>query len=395
MKSLFSIIATLLLVATSAGCKNPQKATLTKEEAEAKAVEVVAKWKSDNKSAMQANLDSLYVTDAKGHMMKFLVDCYGTEPEGGHSLWISLHGGGGTTAEMNDGQWANQQKMYRRADPPQPVEGYYISPRSIEDVWDMWFLWSNDDLFEQIIRTMVVLHGVNPDKVYLMGYSAGGDGVWRMAPRMADHWAAAAMMAGHPGSVNLENVRNMPFTLWVGENDEAYNRNTLVPEKAKELDVLQAADPEGYIHSATVAKDRPHWMYLEDSAAFPWMAQYVRNPYPKRIVWRQEAEENNRLRPAFYWVKVPESELGESAHGKYVIAQIEGNTINIEKCDYSSITIYLNDKFVNLDKKVKVTYGGRTLFKGKVARTEETMKATMEERGDPSYVFCSQITVKL
>ena len=383
----------LILSVCASSCNRP--GSLSKEAAEQLRQTVIADWKQANAGSMQENLDRLCVTDANGHSMKFLVDCYGDEPEGGHSLWISLHGGGGTTAEMNDGQWANQQKMYRRAEPPQPVEGYYISPRSIEDVWDMWFLWSNDDLFEQIIRTMVVLHGVNPDKVYLMGYSAGGDGVWRMAPRMADHWAAAAMMAGHPGSVNLMNVRNMPFTLWVGENDEAYNRNTLVPEKAKELDVLQAADPEGYIHSVTVAKDRPHWMYLEDSAAFPWMAQYTRNPYPKRVVWRQEAEENNRIRPAFYWVKAPENELGESAHGKCVIAQIDGNTIDIEKCDYGSLTIYLNDDLVDLDRKVKVTCGGKTLFNGKVPRTEENMIATMEERGDPSYVFCSQITVEL
>ena len=37
---------------------------------------------------------------------------YGEEPAGGRSLYISLHGGGGTTAEMNDGQWENQKKLY-------------------------------------------------------------------------------------------------------------------------------------------------------------------------------------------------------------------------------------------------------------------------------------------
>ena len=33
-----------------------------------------------------------------------------------------------------------------------------------------------------------------------------------MAPRMADHFASAAMMAGHPNNVDLHNIRNLPFS---------------------------------------------------------------------------------------------------------------------------------------------------------------------------------------
>lgn len=371
---------------------------LTREQAEAKAADIVAQWKKDNKSAMQANLDRLYVEDSKGHQMKFLVDCYGDEPEGGHSLWISLHGGGSTTATENDGQWSNQQVMYRRANPPQPSEGYYISPRAFKDEWNMWWFKDNDYLFEQIIKTMVVLNDVNPDKVYLMGYSAGGDGVWRMAPRMADHWAAAAMMAGHPGHVSLLNVRNMPFTLWVGEKDTDYNRNTVVPEKAKELDELQKADSQGYIHDVHVVAGMPHWMELEDAKAFPWMAQYSRNAYPNRVVWRQEGKDDEAkeaIRARFYWIAAPADEVNSNSLGKVAIANIDGNTVNIEKCDYKGLTIYLNDKLVNLDQPVKVVYNGKTLFEGKVARTLENMVASFEEREDPSYIFCSKIEVKI
>jgi poly(3-hydroxybutyrate) depolymerase len=50
---------------------------------------------------------------------------------------------------------------------------------------------------------MSLFRGVNPDKVYLLGYPAGGDGVWQLAPRMADRFAAAAMMAGHPNGASL------------------------------------------------------------------------------------------------------------------------------------------------------------------------------------------------
>ena len=35
----------------------------------------------------------------------------------------------------------------------------------------------------------VIKENVNPNKVYLLGYSAGGDGVYQLAPRMANRWA--------------------------------------------------------------------------------------------------------------------------------------------------------------------------------------------------------------
>ena len=405
---------------------------LTREEAEQARQQVIADWKAKETARLQAVVanqkgvasgddtdesslkgktrEYFYVTDEDNHIMKYFMDTYGTEPEGGHSLWISLHGGGtDDTGRVNEGQWWNQQYMYRRAVPAQPQEGIYVSPRAYKDTYDLWYFRGNDGLFRQIIETMVVLYGVNPDKVYLMGYSAGGDGVWRMAPRLADHWAAASMMAGHPGSTRFENLRNLPFMMWVGSNDTDYNRNTLVPATSAKIDELQKADPEGYIHECHVQAGRPHWMELDDAAAFPWMAKYTRNPYPKKIVWRQENEEKKMPEAFFYWLKVADKHItGRSDDdapgsgnerkqylGKELTASIDGNTITIEKCDYKSFSIYLNDQMVDLDKEVTVKFNGKNIFKGKVDRTSKTLAQSMAERNDPSYCFPAEIVIKL
>lgn len=415
----------------SAGDEPPVPVTgLSKEEAEQARLEVIASWKASETARLQdlvakqkgiasgddTNESSLkgrtreyfYVTDVDNHIMKYFMDTYGAEPEGGHSLWISLHGGGtDDTGKVNEGQWWNQQYMYRSANPAQPAEGIYVSPRAYKDTYDLWYFRGNDGLFRQIIQTMVVLYGVNPDKVYLMGYSAGGDGVWRMAPRLADHWAAASMMAGHPGSVRFENLRNLPFMMWVGGNDTDYSRNTEVPAASGRIDDLQKADPEGYVHELHVQAGRPHWMELDDAAAFPWMAAYTRNPYPKKIVWRQENEEKKMPEAFFYWLKVADKHItgrsdddapGSSTErkkylGKELTASIDGNTITIEKCDYDSFSIYLNDQMVDLDQEVTVKYNGRNLFKGIVERTRKTLEQSMAERNDPSYVFPAEIVV--
>ena len=40
--------------------------------------------------------------------MRLLARVFGAPPADGRSLWISMHGGGGAPAEVNDQQWRNQ-----------------------------------------------------------------------------------------------------------------------------------------------------------------------------------------------------------------------------------------------------------------------------------------------
>ena len=171
--------------------------------------------------------------------MKFWYNVFGEKPSDGRSLYISLHGGGNVPAEVNDGQWENQKVLYA------PAEGVYFVPRAAVNDWNMWLRPHIDTLFDMAIRTAVMELDVNPDKVYLLGYSAGGDGVYRMAPRMADSWAAASMMAGHSGEVSPLNLRNIGYMTWMGELDAAYDRNRLAVEYGERMDSLRRADPEG------------------------------------------------------------------------------------------------------------------------------------------------------
>lgn len=334
---------------------------------------------------VRQRLDSSYRARSLSHRgvtMPLWWTVYGSKPKDGYSLYISLHGGGGTTQEFNDRQWENQKALYR------PANAVYVAPRAPWNLWNMWFNEGIDALYEQLIQMCVAYEGVNPDKVYLMGYSAGGDGVWRMAPRMADSWAAALMMAGHPGDVSLVNLRNTPFMIWCGENDDAYSRNREAVRQGERLDSLQAQDPEGYVHQTHIVKGKGHWMDRVDTAAVQWMASYQRNPYPKKIVW-QQAE---IVKPYFYWLGVPKYEMKP---GKTVRVGIRGNRIDIEQCDYSYLTIYLNDELVDLNKLVVISYQGRLLFKGRIKRKESTMRKTLSERNDWSYMFPAMIKLKI
>ena len=363
------------------GAAHAKLPELTAAQASEYAAYLQLAWKDSLTTALDAAFKNKVLVHGK-YTMKLDWTVYGNAPADGRSLYISLHGGGGTTADVNDQQWENQKQLYK------PSEGVYLCPRAITNTWDLHFRPESDGFYEEIIRMAVAFLDVNPDKVYLMGYSAGGDGVWRLAPRMADHWAAASMMAGHPGDVSLLSLRNLPFMIWCGENDSAYDRNTECGLRIVELAALHAADPGGYIHEGHIVPGKGHWMDLVDAAAVPWMAKYKRNPLPDKVVWCQGDEPKTN----FYWLGVPAS---EAKKGKVLSAELEGNTVRILSSAYTYVTIHLNDAMMDLDKPVKVVWGDRTLYEGTVTRKPEVLRQSLREREDPSYLFPARIVVKL
>src|SRR5215510_8347450 len=96
---------------------------------------------------------------------------FGEAPTNGHSLWISMHGGGNAPTRLNDRQWTNQISLYQLA------EGIYVAPRSPTDTWNLWHEAHIDPMFDRLVEDYVALRGVDPDRVYTLGCSAGGDGV--------------------------------------------------------------------------------------------------------------------------------------------------------------------------------------------------------------------------
>jgi hypothetical protein len=315
--------------------------------------------------------------------MPFEFKVFGEKPKAGRSLWISMHGGGNAPAKVNDGQWRNQIKLYT------PEEGIYFAPRAPTNTWNLWHEAHIDRLFARLIEDLIVLEDVNPDRVYLMGYSAGGDGVYQLAPRMADTWAGAAMMAGHPNGVSMLSLRNVPFALQVGGKDAAYNRNKVGREYGEILDKLQKDDPKGYPHFVKIHEDKPHWMGLEDKVAVPWMAKFTRNPVPDRVVWKQTGAVHERS----YWLAVPAS---EAKNDSLVIASRDGQTIEITAAEkIGKLLIRLDDRMANLEEPVVVKHAGKELFRGTSPRTIGVLVRTLAGRGDPRLMFDAEVSVDL
>lgn len=317
-----------------------------------------------------------------GYSLRWIERVFGPEPEDGHALWISMHGGGSAPSNVNDSQWRIMADLY------EPDEGIYVAPRAPTDTWNLWHRNHIDPLFQRLIENYVICRNANPNRVYLMGYSAGGDGVYQLAPRMADRWAAAAMMAGHPNDASPVSLRNIGFGIFMGANDSAYGRN----QKAREWETLLAdlgnADRGGYSHWVRIYPNRGHNMNRLEREALPWMKNYVRNPWPEKIEWRQDNVTHNR----FYWLAAPP---GVATRRQRISARVENQTIHIQASDLANqqLLLRLSDNLIDLDAAIAVYINSQLVHEGTVDRSIEVIKRSLHERADPTSIATSEISM--
>lgn len=344
--------------------------------------------------------------------MKYGLQVKGEPDESGYALYIALHGGGQSdTPDMNNSQWVQMAGYYVDG-----VEnGIYINPRGVRDTWDCHFNPESYPLYDRLIENMIAFYDVDPNRVYLTGFSAGGDGVYSIVSKMPDRFAAANMSAGHPNGVPLWNLYNMPLQLQVGENDTAYERNTVTAQYGQLLDEYQEELGGGYIHNTYVHQGKGHnfldnsssdqkvmadiaaWLESgsdtvveTDTNAIRFLDQYTRNPLPERVVWDLSQRADQRTGESFYWLQA-DRQLKE---GRIIVScDKETNSIQVEECSVSGeITFLLSNDMLDLFSPITVNTpaGSNTVT---VAPDYDLLYETTLERGDPAYQFAAKISV--
>ncbi|GAB5555567.1 MAG: hypothetical protein Sapg2KO_51580 [Saprospiraceae bacterium] len=361
------------------------KVAISKAEATAARTALSA----DRQSFIQSTFGSQWEArnlELEGLSMPFFYQTFGDKPVDGRSLFISMHGGGGAPANVNDQQYENQKHLYDQT--MNTLEGVYLAPRAPTNTWNLWHQAHISEFFNLIIQLAVIYEDVNPNKVYLLGYSAGGDGVYQLAPRMADFWAAAAMMAGHPNDASPISLSNTPFTIHMGAEDAAYDRNKKAAEWKDLLADLATDNPNNYVHDVQIHEDKGHWMDLKDAVALPWMQNYQRNPIPERVVWKQTSTPVD----LFYWLRVPFAQL---ENGGEIVAEYnrQNNEINILSNYSSRLDLQLNDDMLDLDQAVLVKYQGQPIYEGMVERTILNIYNSLIHKGDYDLSFPAVLSV--
>jgi hypothetical protein len=104
----------------------------------------------------------------------------------------------------------------------------------------------------------------------------------------------------------------------------------------------------------------PHWMDRKDAEAVPWMAKFIRNPWPKKIVWFQDDVTHQR----FYWLQLPD---GSAVKEQKIEAKIDGQKISITGDVPKGIQLLLSDELLDLDQPVQISINNQPNYTVKAA----------------------------
>lgn len=116
-------------------------------------------------------------------------------------------------------------------------------------------------------------HPIDLDRVYLTGLSMGGYGVWEMALRTPDRFAAAAPICGGGDESKAARLKDLPIWAWHGELDDA------VPvERSRRMiaAIRQSGGSPRYTELAGVGHDSWTNAYTDPDGLVPWLFQQRR-----------------------------------------------------------------------------------------------------------------------
>lgn len=342
-----------------------------------------------------------------GKEMPFFLLTKGAKGPAGWPFFISMHGGGTDASaqgphgsSVNNREWQAQVRLLEAIYPG----GLYFIPRMADDHDGRWWFSYCQAIYDRAIREAILFRDADPNRIYVMGISEGGYAGYRLGAHMADRWAGScAMAAAEPMDTSPpENFRNLPFRCGIGEQDTMFNRINLARKYFEKLDELKQADgaSNAYIHFLDAQAGKGHGIDYKPGPL--WIAQYVRNPWPVRVVWTVQPL-HKVIRHQMYWLaldSVPETTplyLTASVEKNVVTLTAEVNGADKKRTAASdvSLRVYLNDTLADLDKPVKVIVNSKTVFDGKVKRSVAALARSLNERGDPYLMFPVEIPVKL
>jgi hypothetical protein len=257
---------------------------------------------------------------------------------------------------------------------------------------------------------------VDPNRVYLMGFSAGGDGVYGITPRMADRFAAVSMSAGHHNGVSPYNFQHTPIILQVGDGDTAFNRHIETARFGRQLADMQKLFP-GFEHQVNIHVNRghnfadnsaprnPQWVWADSETwlhsaetdsilintnAVDFLTQHVRTPLPETVVWDLSTRAEMRSVESFYWLRANK----EMTSGLIVATyNARNNSVTITTEDVEgTFYVLLNRTMLNFNRPITLIVNGNRSTKN-VSSSRDMIVETTRERGDRNFQFSAMMEV--
>jgi len=341
--------------------------------------------------------------------MPFYWGAKGEKPADGYPLFIYLHGSG-----PKEREWRTGLALAREfADSPSV---YFVPQIPNEGSWYRWWQRSKQWAWSNLLREALQNPDINPRRIYLLGISEGGYGSQRLGSFYADYLAAVGPMAGGEPLKNApaENLCCTAFNFRTGAWDGTFFRNRLTAYTAAALDSLAERYPSQFTHQVELCAGRGHAIDYFPTA--PWLARYTRQTHPKHFVW-EDFEMDGLHRKGFYNLLIDRRPC-DTLRTRYEM-EITGNNIafTIQNVHYTTtekdaatgielkfsrryetassgkLTLFLDEKLVDLGQAVSVSVNGKQVFRGKLTLSTAHLLHSLTTFYDPERLYPTAVDI--
>jgi predicted esterase len=188
-------------------------------------------------------------------------------PEKQWPLIIYLHGG--------SDRGTNLTKVYSSGVPDQIYRGRELPFIVAAPQCPALLRWSTDDWFENFYKEVTEKYRVDRNRVYLTGFSLGGEGTWYLAVKYPDLFAAIAPMSGFTSRTafigrNLKNLSHLPIWAFHGELDLVVP----VEETRSVTEQLKSQNPRLKLTIEPNAGHWIHWSVYPGDELYDWFLMH-------------------------------------------------------------------------------------------------------------------------
>jgi len=204
------------------------------------------------------------------HYLLYLPRSYHSDGKRRWPLILFLHG---STEKGTDLQIVKRNGLPAYLEHLRSFPFIVISPQLAEDQ-ERWDPAEMKALLDAVLPTL----RVDRDRMYLTGWSLGGNGVWRLAMSYPDLFAAIAPIAGWGDTNGAKALKNLPVWAFHGAKD------TNVPPSASSS-MVEALRSEGGRVRFTLYPELDHdcWMVTYQNAKlYDWFLRHRRQSAAQR-----------------------------------------------------------------------------------------------------------------
>jgi pimeloyl-ACP methyl ester carboxylesterase len=191
---------------------------------------------------------------------------------------------------------------------------------------------------------------IDPERVYLAGFSMGGSGTGNFCAFWPEMFAAGACYSGGMPAALAENVRHIPLRLELGGQESGASRvaklaDTIRTVEGRTAETIFAAHPsEGHTQD-----------YIDFDALLDWFGRYRRVVDPTIVTFTT----GDLKHASSYWVAIDRfEEYGKNAR---VDARLDGATITLKTTNVAALTVRPPPRRLEPGKPLRVVLNGRTV----------------------------------